>query len=140
MAMAALTQALGSGPFKMVESTTRKVYRGRPIEPEHRIAVAEFGLLQIELIQPVSGSSLYTEFLEEHGQGVHHLGVGIATESEYQSLLTHLERSGFPPAQSGRREDLAYDYVNTEKVLGTYLELVWHRPSEEPGTAQPTRS
>jgi hypothetical protein len=42
-----------------------------------RIAVALAGLLSIELIQPVAGVTPYSQFLEAHGPGLHHLGVYV---------------------------------------------------------------
>jgi hypothetical protein len=42
-----------------------------------RIAVALAGLLSIELIQPVSGVTLYGKHLESRGGGLHHVGVHV---------------------------------------------------------------
>jgi methylmalonyl-CoA/ethylmalonyl-CoA epimerase len=131
-AMKTFMDVLGAGEFRMLDSTTRKVYRGRPIDPVHRIAAADFGPVTVELIQPVSGESLFTEFLAKHGEGVHHLGFMLASNDDYERALTHLAEAGFPSAQSGRKADLSYDYVDTEPALGTYVELVWH--ASEPGT------
>jgi catechol 2,3-dioxygenase-like lactoylglutathione lyase family enzyme len=128
-----LTTALGAGEFRMVESSTRKVYRGEPVEPEHLIAIADFGPLSIEVIQPVRGESVYTEFLAKHGEGVHHLGFKLGSAEAYTLALDHLTAAGFPSAQSGRRADLSYDYMDTEPAIGTYVELVWREP--EPGSA-----
>ncbi len=132
-AMNMLTTALGAGEFRMVESSTRKVYRGEPVEPEHLIAIADFGPLSIEVIQPVRGESVYTEFLAKHGEGVHHLGFKLGSAKEYALALDRLTAAGFPSAQSGRRADLSYDYMDTEPAIGTYVELVWREP--EPGSA-----
>jgi methylmalonyl-CoA/ethylmalonyl-CoA epimerase len=124
-AMETMTRTLGAGEFKMLESNTKKVFRSKPIEPVHRIASASFGPVTVELIQPVSGESTYTEFLATHGQGVHHFGVVIEGAAAYEEALEHLTAAGHLSIQSGRKEGLSYDYMDTEKVLGTYLELVW---------------
>ena len=42
-----------------------------------RIAVALAGVLSIELIQPVSGSTLYSKHLDSRGPGLHHMGVYV---------------------------------------------------------------
>jgi methylmalonyl-CoA/ethylmalonyl-CoA epimerase len=134
-AMKIVKNTFGSGEFRMVSSSTRKVYRGKPIEPKQLIAIADFGPLSIELIQPVTGVSVYTEFLAKHGEGVHHLGFNMKTSEDYARALAHLAADGFPVVQSGRRPDLKYDYIDTERSLGTYIELVWHNPetASEPG-------
>src|SRR5258708_28569570 len=98
-----LTTALGAGEFRLVESSTRKVYRGEPVEPEHLIAIADFGPLSIEEIQPVRGESVYTEFLAKHGEGVHHLGFKLGSAKEYALALDRLTAAGLPSPQSGSR-------------------------------------
>jgi methylmalonyl-CoA/ethylmalonyl-CoA epimerase len=137
-AMETMTRTLGAGPFQMLDSSTRKVFRGRPIQPVHRIASGPFGPITIELIQPVSGQSTYTEFLARHGEGVHHIGVVLESEDAYQEALQHVTGAGHPSVQSGRRDGLSYDYMDTEPVLGTYLELVW-RQSQPGGDYHPSR-
>jgi hypothetical protein len=47
-------------------------FRGEPADFVTHISLAYAGDLQLELIQPVSGSNLYTEFLDVHGPGLHH--------------------------------------------------------------------
>ena len=46
--------------------------RGEPADFVADIALGYAGDLQLELIAPVSGHSIYTEHLEQHGPGLHH--------------------------------------------------------------------
>jgi methylmalonyl-CoA/ethylmalonyl-CoA epimerase len=39
-----------------------------------RVAAGYLGSIRIDLIQPVAGKVLHSEYLEEHGEGLHHLG------------------------------------------------------------------
>jgi methylmalonyl-CoA/ethylmalonyl-CoA epimerase len=39
-----------------------------------RVAFGYLGTIRIDLIQPVEGKVLHSDFLEEHGEGLHHLG------------------------------------------------------------------
>ena len=48
-------------------------YRGAPADFTAHISMAYVDDLQLELIQPVTGESIYTEFLERSGPGMHHL-------------------------------------------------------------------
>jgi len=41
-----------------------------------RAALADFGDMQIELLEPVQGPSTYMEFLKTYGQGIHHVSFG----------------------------------------------------------------
>lgn len=47
-------------------------YRGRPADFHALVSLAYSGELQLELIQPVSGESIYSEHLRAHGPGLHH--------------------------------------------------------------------
>ena len=52
-------------------------YHGEPADYEMRIALSYFGDSRIELIQPISGDSIYSDFIEEHGLGVPLSGVWV---------------------------------------------------------------
>jgi len=47
-------------------------YRGAPADFVAMVSLAYSGDLQLELIQPVSGQSIYSEHLRDHGPGLHH--------------------------------------------------------------------
>jgi hypothetical protein len=47
-------------------------YRGRPADFVAHISLGYVGELQLELIQPVRGDSIYADFLRENGPGLHH--------------------------------------------------------------------
>jgi hypothetical protein len=48
-------------------------YRGRPADFVADISLSYAGDMQLELIAPVSGDSIYTEFLQHAGPGLHHI-------------------------------------------------------------------
>ncbi|MVU81274.1 VOC family protein [Nocardia sp. ET3-3] len=48
-------------------------YRGEPADFTAHISLSYSGDTQLELIQPVAGRSIYTEFLERSGPGLHHI-------------------------------------------------------------------
>ena len=47
-------------------------YRGEPADFVAAVSLAYSGDLQLELIQPISGESIYSKHLREHGPGLHH--------------------------------------------------------------------
>lgn len=53
-----------------------QVYRGAPSSFSMRVALAVSDPI-VELVQPLTGPSIYDEFLEEHGEGLHHVGVEV---------------------------------------------------------------
>jgi catechol 2,3-dioxygenase-like lactoylglutathione lyase family enzyme len=48
-------------------------YRGEPADFVIHVSIGYLGDQQLELIQPVSGRSLYVEHLERSGPGLHHV-------------------------------------------------------------------
>src|SRR5512144_2874176 len=52
-------------------------YRGQPSEARAKLAFFKFGQVSIELIEPVGGPSTWQEFLDTHGEGVHHIAFNI---------------------------------------------------------------
>jgi catechol 2,3-dioxygenase-like lactoylglutathione lyase family enzyme len=48
-------------------------YRGRPADFVADISLSYAGDTQLELIAPVTGESIYTEFLDRAGAGLHHI-------------------------------------------------------------------
>jgi hypothetical protein len=71
-------------------------YRGEPADFVAHISMTYVGDMQLELIQPVSGQSIYTEFLERTGGGLHHLCW------EVEDLDVALEEAtGIPVVQTG---------------------------------------
>jgi len=68
------------GVFEANETTSS--FSGSSERFRIRIAVALAGLLTIELIQPVSGVTLYSKLLESRGAGLHHIAVHVGNLAE----------------------------------------------------------
>src|SRR4029077_10231088 len=56
-------------------------YRGRPADFVADISFSYAGDTQLELIAPVTGESIYTDFLDSVGPGLHHISVSRPTTS-----------------------------------------------------------
>ena len=100
--------------------------RGKAISYSMKLAIAWTGHTMWELIEPVDGPSIYKEFLQCHGEGVHHLLVEH-DGTEFDAALAAFTASGLPPLMEGRFGDVRFAYVESEGPLKTTLELV-HRP------------
>ncbi|MFL6157970.1 MAG: VOC family protein [Marmoricola sp.] len=73
--------------------------RGEPADFVIHVSIVYVGDLQLEVIQPVRGASIYAEFLESHGPGLHHvcfdvedMGVALARVAEL-GLSVHQQGS-----------------------------------------------
>lgn len=116
---------LGIGPWKLFDAgpdlISDTTYYGKPVQHTFKGALTMVGPMQLELIQPLEGESIYADFLREHGEGIHHLGHVIVKDLE--EAVQKLEKAGFPCAQSGRHPGGAWAYMDTVKRLGYMIEM-----------------
>ena len=98
---------------------------GKPAVYSSRIGLANVGTMRIELIQPLEGDTVYTDFIAKHGYGVQHLGVLVEnmevslSQARDAGLAMTMDGSGFGPDGDGH-----YAYLDTEDLIGTTLELI----------------
>jgi len=134
---------LGIGPWEIYSWEAPLVYdrkyHGKPTWAREKIALAQVGAVQMELVQPVEGDSIYQDSLVEHGEGLHHLNFLVDDVDELDETAEILAKEGFPTSQSGRigtSEDKGgYNYIDI-KPLHTIWEPV-HESSHL--NAVPTR-
>ena len=91
------TEAMKVGPFTCNRGFRAPDgwYRGGLDMPELTIAHSHTGGLFIEFIQQHDDTpSVYKEFIDKHGYGLHHLGLAIAPE-DYDKTLEHYYGLGF---------------------------------------------
>lgn len=83
-------------------------YRGRPADSSMHLSLGYLGEVQVELIQPVRGPSIYTEFLERKGPGLHHVAFAVP---DFEATVGALKAAGLEPIQDGHVDsgtDFAY--------------------------------
>jgi len=121
-------EALGVGPFKPLlggpegRPVIGKTVRGEPSDYDMDLRIAEGGMggIGIELIQPLKGRSIYDEFLEEKGEGVHHLCYHV---DDLDKATAEMASKGFKVLQTGATTGARWAYYDTDKVGGTIIEL-----------------
>jgi methylmalonyl-CoA/ethylmalonyl-CoA epimerase len=117
-----LEKLIGVGPFEILEPEYRDLtYRGKTGKFKIRIALAKAGPIQIELMQPLYGETIYDEFAQRKGYGLHHLG--IKTDNMERSVK-EMEDRGFRVIQSGNRPGVKWAYLSTEEQTGVIFELL----------------
>jgi methylmalonyl-CoA/ethylmalonyl-CoA epimerase len=118
------SSTFGIGPFKVMDIGMEGVLlRGKPISTKIKVAFARSGPLQVELIQPVEGENIYTEFLDSKGEGLHHLGFQV---DDLDAMLAELAKEGIQPVfyHSLPQLGAAFAYLNTDKIGGVIFELI----------------
>jgi glyoxalase/bleomycin resistance protein/dioxygenase superfamily protein len=118
-------EEFGIGPWRFYTldpaNTPNMRFRGRPVKHSFRAALARIGDLTLELIEPLDGSSVYSEHLQLRGEGLHHLALAV---DDYESARERLKNDGFAELQAGRPYDVNdYSYFDTAGVLGFITEL-----------------
>ena len=120
-------EALGVGPFPPFlggpgMSFTGKTVRGNSsdYDMDLRLTRGDLGGLSIELIQPLEGRSIYTEFLEEKGEGLHHLAFMV---DDIDAEIADMEKRGFKVVQTGAMPNTKWAYLEAEEPGGMVIEL-----------------
>jgi hypothetical protein len=97
-------------------------YRGRPADFVASISFSYAGDTQLELISPVSGESVYTEFLDRAGPGLHHICVEVDDVDGAVGTAEVLQRGVMPGG-------MEFAYVTAQAAGVPYIEIA-HIPSE----------
>ncbi len=123
---------------------------GEPVEFSMLGAEVQVGPMWFELIQPLEGPSIYKEWLESHGEGVHHLMVGwdfemgegdaapppqsdraIEIERKAEMMREKFAKLGVGVLMGGRLGSTSqFYYLDTEPILKVILEAGGGHPSD----------
>jgi catechol 2,3-dioxygenase-like lactoylglutathione lyase family enzyme len=99
----------------------RTKFRESPTDARAKLAFFDMGQLSLELIEPVGGPSTWREFLDEKGEGVHHIAFVVQDTDEAVSFL---EGVGIEVIQQGDYTGGRYTYLDSASSLGVVLELL----------------
>lgn len=120
-------ETMGIEKFFRMENLSAKdtegTYSGKPADWVFNLYIAYAGDVQIELIQPVSGASMFDQSLKMQDAAVQHIAYWV-DDSEYDAAAQHLEASGFPLIQSFKLPMLRVGYFDTRSVVGVVTEIV----------------
>lgn len=136
-----LTEVFGLGPFRVMDwpppgrPDFARFYHGQPADFTARFAFTEAGLVELELIQPVTGDSEWADYLREHGGGIHHIRFNTY---DLDSLVEYLNARGVGIAQhgSGIRPGTHWANLETQDLLGFGIEIFQALPGTSGHTPQ----
>jgi hypothetical protein len=104
-------------------------HRGEPADFVAHISLSYAGDTQLELIQPVSGLSLYSEFLESSGPGLHHVCIAAFDADAFTAMCEDAERRGAPVLTGGTMPGgMQFAYVSAPEAGVPYLEYAFIPP------------
>jgi methylmalonyl-CoA/ethylmalonyl-CoA epimerase len=130
-----LSARLGAGPFvSMGEERLfdKALVHGKPVPFSLRVAFGALGGVLIELLEPLDDKSPHAEFLDSHGEGMHHLAYLVPDFDEQLAAV----RAARPEAEllidgTGPGNPVRWVYVDGGAVHGTVIELLERTPQAE---------
>ena len=126
-AVRAFDERLSAGPWRgwvFGPQGAGREYRGEPAEWTLRLVLNERSP-QYEIIEPLTGPSIHADWLDERGEGFHHVGYVVASLA---ALTEEMEAAGHPAIARihsfGAAGDGAAAYFDTADALGFLVEAV----------------
>ena len=110
-------ESLGIGPFgmpggqKWIDIPFKGDLHGQSAEWSVKISNASVGPHEIELLQPSGGPSALQEFLDENGEGVHHVAY---LSDDVKGAVATLTAQGVEVLTSANLDTGGFAYVRTE--------------------------
>jgi catechol 2,3-dioxygenase-like lactoylglutathione lyase family enzyme len=125
--MEAYHKTLGWGPWSVYEHKPPALnhlrLHGKPVEFSMLGAETQVGPIAFELLQPLAGPSVYREWLDAHGEGLHHVACMMHSKEEATALKERFDGLGIETLTSGRLgDDLEFYYFDTQPLLKMILE------------------
>ncbi len=128
-----LSGVFGIGPFSRIDDWPpdrpdyQLYYYDEPGEFTARMAFVDLGQVELELIQPLEGKSIWADFLEKHGQGIHHIRFNAP---DHEPVIEYLAQHGIGVSQmgSGLRPGTFWVNFDTEEAVGFTIEIMKSLP------------
>ncbi|MDR3663054.1 MAG: VOC family protein [Mycobacterium sp.] len=94
---------------------------GEPADFTAHISLGYSGDMQLELIQPVHGTSIYSEFMDRCGAGLHHV---CFEPEDFDAAVASAEERGLAVVQQGQMAGgMRFAYVDGASAGVPYVEL-----------------
>lgn len=122
----------GIGPFIFSQSNYASPIPGKYDDSARmKYGYSEAGNILWELIETMEGETEYSDFLESHGEGIHHLG--FPTPVPLEAELEKWSRRGVKALKEGKDGDSGegWAYMDTVDDMGFIIEIVSYRNFED---------
>lgn len=126
-----LEEILGIGPFQVVEfppageKNVKMEYHGEHAPFRAKFCFFDLGNIEIEVIQPLEGETIWDEFLEKKGPGLHHIKFLLPTHGPTRE---HMKERGIGISQMGasvgKNSGKEWVYYDTEELIGFAVETM----------------
>ncbi len=97
-------------------------YRGEPVSCDLKVDDIPMNGFVIELHEPIGGPSSFQEFLDKHGNGVHHIGFEVGERRD--EVIQELSEAGYDTNRTlGIYPGSSWTIVDSEEDLGVNLNI-----------------
>ena len=104
-------------------------YLGKPADFVASISLSYLGDMQLELISPVRGQNIYSDFLRESGPGLHHICVEAQSPERFDAALSEAAAQGAPVVQQGVMPGgIQFAYVSAPQAGVPFIEIAYVSP------------
>lgn len=99
-------------------------YHGEPADFVASISLSYLGDMQLELIEPVRGQNIYSDFLHDSGPGLHHICVEAETDEQFTADLVSATEQGAAVVQQGVMPGgMRFAYVSAPAAGVPFVEI-----------------
>ena len=122
-------QKYGIGPWQIYGPDCMSGVKqyGENNDIQIKVASTFLGELELELIEPLDNASIYGEFLQEQGEGLHHLAL---QHQGFSEIMDFCQKENIPVILSGefgKGEDFAY--IDARADIKCIIELYNSQPN-----------
>jgi catechol 2,3-dioxygenase-like lactoylglutathione lyase family enzyme len=104
-------------------------YHGKPADFLAHISLSYLGDMQLELIQPVRGENVYSDFLADAGPGLHHICMEAESPEQFDAALVEAAGRGAPAVQQGVMPGgIQFAYVSAPQAGVPFIEIAYIPP------------
>ena len=120
-------EAMGIGNFSKAVITRLEefegTYYGEPCDAQNLVSMAYTGGTFVELIQPVSGRSIFQDYLDKNpAGGVQHIAFRVPVRDP-DKVISELTEKGYPVIATFNTP-IAYMFFLTPKDIGVFTEIM----------------
>ncbi len=134
--MEAYWNILGIGPWAVFEFGSLRIpdlhYYGKPAWGRYKGAVTQVGPIELELFETLEGASVYQDWIDERGEGLHHMKF-LVEDLDIDRVNREMEKLGFPRIEGGhfgpglKNQFAYYDLMKP-------LKAIWETSNRTGGT------
>ena len=121
-------EAMGINNFSNPEiirlAEFESTYYGKPCDAESLVSIAYSGGTFIELIQPLSGRSIFKDYIDQNpGGGIHHIAYTIPV-GNLDDAISEMANKGLEVITSVNHPIARIVFFDTTKELGVFTEVM----------------